>query len=61
MSAEQPNKAELPQGQRLLGQVTLPLMAGRLDTLWSLILDFAERVPSGRWLLIGGCIPLRPS
>lgn len=43
-----------PDGPRLLGQVSLPPMTGALDTLWSLILDVAERVPSSRWPLIGG-------
>jgi predicted nucleotidyltransferase len=43
-----------PDGPRLLGQVTLPPITGALDTLWSLILDLAERVPRTRWQLIGG-------
>lgn len=36
------------------GTVVLPPLTGRLDALWDLILDLAERVPAQRWELIGG-------
>ena len=36
------------------GTVVLPPFSGRLDALWDLVLDIAERVPAQRWALIGG-------
>jgi predicted nucleotidyltransferase len=34
--------------------VELPALAGPLDTLWSLVLDLAGRLPVDGWVLVGG-------